>query len=68
MSNFKQDRFKQNDRVVDKTLGAGTIFAVTYEYGSVKPYGYSVLFDEKPDRNPYHCLVIEDSLTKEESE
>jgi|TARA_R110000851_G_scaffold273699_1_gene426325 hypothetical protein len=64
--------FKQNDRVVDETLGAGVIFAVVYAYSSVKPFGYSVLFDEKPDmryncgENP--CLVFPDTLTKEISE
>tara|TARA_R110002073_G_scaffold271947_1_gene435507 strand:- start:110 stop:328 length:219 start_codon:yes stop_codon:yes gene_type:complete len=72
MSNFKQGKFKQNDRVVDKTLGAGVIFAVAYGYDSVKPFGYSVLFDETPDMryngggNP--CLVFPDTLTKEASE
>jgi hypothetical protein len=72
MSNFKQGKFKQNDRVVDKTLGAGVIFAVAYGYDSVKPFGYSVLFDETPDtryncgENP--CLVFPDTLAKEASE
>mgnify|MGYP003639378746 FL=1 len=62
--------FKQNDRVVDDTLGAGVIFALAYSYDSVKPFGYSVLFDEKPDtqyncgKNP--CLVFPDTLTSEE--
>ena len=61
--------FKQNDRVVDETLGAGVIFAVVYAYSSVKPFGYSVLFDETPDtryncgENP--CLVFPDTLTSE---
>jgi len=64
--------FKQGERVIDETLGAGVIFAVAYAYSSVKPFGYSVLFDETPDtryncgENP--CLVFPDTLIKEISE
>ena len=64
--------FKQGERVFDKYLWAGVIFAVVYSFDSAKPFGYSVLFDKTPDKrynggeNP--CLMLEDSLTKGESD